>query len=279
MINWRNKEISLDEHPVILFNYGLVCNMGHYQHQIDFFNKLNYPIILHDYRGHYSSTSDKDYRDCNFLRFSKDLKLLLEQLEVQQAVMIGHSMGVNATLEFALHYPKLLKAQVLISGSTSPPQEVMFDSNLMELVVSLAKVWNKANPENFRKIWQSSGLNPLGAKLIHLAGFNAKQVPMEFIHHYLNHIGRLPPGLFFQLFDQMGTQHIENKLSQIDCPTLIIGGLKDMIIPSYLQLELHKKIKNSELYLMKNGSHVPQMDFPQFINSRLHLFLQSLQKH
>ena len=56
----------------------------------------------------------------------------------------------------------------------------------------------------------------------------------------------------------------------------VIGGDKDKVIPNYLQEILQTRLRNSKLYIVKNGSHVPQVDFPKNINERINLFIQSL---
>ena len=65
-----------------------------------------------------------------------------------------------------------------------------------------------------------------------------------------------------------------NNLSTISTKCLIIGGDCDKVIPNYNQRILHEKIKNSELFILKNGSHVPQIDFPKLVNERIELFIQ-----
>lgn len=46
-----------------------------------------------------------------------------------------------------------------------------------------------------------------------------------------------------------------DELNKIKCPTLIIGAGKDRIVGVEASRELHKRIKNSELYIYKKYSH------------------------
>ena len=46
-----------------------------------------------------------------------------------------------------------------------------------------------------------------------------------------------------------------DELNKIKCPTLIIGAGKDRIVGVEASRELHKGIKNSELYIYKKYSH------------------------
>ena len=92
------------------------------------------------------------------------------------------------------------------------------------------------------------------------------QVPEEMIKIYLEKVGELSVDLFLQLFSEMKKHNIISSLGQINTPTLVMGGDKDKIIPNHLQRILLDHLKNAEMYIVKNGSHVPQWDFPETVN-------------
>jgi non-heme chloroperoxidase len=272
--NFPAEDIPKDK-PLLVFNYGLVCSNAHWEKQLPFFDKLGFPILIHDYRGHYSSSSYKNLKDISFKSYADDIKQLIDQLGGEEIIMFGHSMGVNVTLEFARLYPENLKGIIVISGTVLPPQDVMFDSNIVSVVMPFVEWLFKNYPGVSQKLWSSSFLNPLALRAIHRGGFNHKYVPIEFIQVYLKRVGLLPPEVFLHLMRQMRDHDIVNDLEKLCVPTLIIGGDKDKVIPNYLQQILHKYIPNSELYILKDGSHVPQHDYPQNINKRSSKFIQN----
>jgi pimeloyl-ACP methyl ester carboxylesterase len=96
---------------------------------------------------------------------------------------------------------------------------------------------------------------------------------MDFIQHYMKKISELPEDLFLHLLQIMHDHDVIGHLEEIKNPTLIIGGDKDKIIPNYLQRIFTQTLPNSELYIVKDGSHVPQADFPDLINSRIQRFI------
>jgi pimeloyl-ACP methyl ester carboxylesterase len=116
-------------------------------------------------------------------------------------------------------------------------------------------------------------MNPLAIFLVFDGGFNTKTTTQDFVELYMKKISELPKELFFHLLEEMKNHDIISYLETIKNPTLIVGGDKDKVIPNYLQQILHKKIENSELYIVKDGSHVPQVDFPEIINKRINRFL------
>lgn len=260
--------------PIMVFNYGLVCSNHHWKFQVDHFDKLGYQILLHDYRGHFQSTGIEHIEKITFPQMAKDVNDLCEYLGIKNALMIGHSMGVNICLQLAKDYPVRVKGMVLISGTFMPVKDVMFDTNIMEFLTPFAMAGLERYPEFMKKFWSTGGVNPLIKQIVHKTGFNYQKVSMEFIEIYLNRVGQLGIELFFQLFMEMTRQNIIGSLDQMQIPALVVGGYKDGVIPNHLQRTLASLLPKSETYFLKDGSHVPQADFPDLINERIELFMQ-----
>lgn len=269
----RNVKEFDNSKPILVFNYGLVCSNHHWIYQVKAFNDLGYQILLHDYRGHFQSTMGS-IEEVTFNQFASDVFLLCEHLNIKKGIFLGHSMGVNVCLHIAKNHPELVAGLVLISGTYLPVKDIMFDTNLMEYIMIVATLFHQYYPETLSKIWSTGGLNPLIREIIHTAGFNKKKVPREFIEIYLNRMGQLGVEIFFKLIDQMSKQNITTALSQMHVPTLIIGGIKDGVIPNHLQRSLANIMPDAETYYLRTGSHVPQADFPELINERIDLFFK-----
>ncbi|MCF8058225.1 MAG: alpha/beta hydrolase [Bacteriovoracaceae bacterium] len=272
-LNFTPEEVN--DKPVVVFNYGLVCNIAHWKYQIPFFSSIGFNVVYHDYRFHFKSGSTEFIQDLTFSNISKDMKYLLDFLGVKSAYHIGHSMGVNITLEYAKDYPEDVIGMVLISGTVLPPQDILFDSNWMEILQPILETLNQKYPTLYKNIWKTGHLNPLAKHLIHKGGFNTKRVPREFIEYYLLKIGELSPEVFFQLLKEMKNHKIISQLEYISTPTLVMGGDKDQVIPNFLQNILSDSLPNSRLYIIKDGSHVPQVDFHATVNERIRIFLDN----
>ena len=276
--NSNFKKEDLDpSRPVLVFIYGLLCSNNHYKYQIPFFEEKNYQILIHDYRFHYASSQDGDIETCNFPNITKDLHELLGDLGIQKTIFIGHSMGVNICLEHARRYPDDLQGQILISGTVVPPQDIMFDSNVVDIISPYIKSFTVKHPTLFKNIWKHSFKNPIAQYAVFDGGFNKKQVELEFIQLYMKKISELPEILFFHLLKLMHDHDVINHLESIRTPSLVMGGDKDKIIPNYLQRILTTYLPASELYIVKDGSHVPQADFPELVNLRILRFITKIE--
>jgi pimeloyl-ACP methyl ester carboxylesterase len=262
--------------PVLVFNYGLVCSNHHWQFQLDYFDSKDHQILIHDYRGHFQSSGRNQIEKITFSQMAKDIVDLCHYLGVENTIQLGHSMGVNVCLQIARDFPEIVKGMVLISGTFMAVKDVMFDSNIMEFITPFCITGLEKYPEIFNKLWSSSGINPIVKNIIHTTGFNRAKVSKEFIEIYLNRMGQLGPDLFFQLFQEMTRQNITTGLDRMKMPALIMGGVKDNVIPNHLQRTLASILPTAETYFYINGSHVPQVDFPEMTNERIELFIQKI---
>ncbi|MBH47968.1 MAG: hypothetical protein CME71_07325 [Halobacteriovorax sp.] len=270
--NFPHKDFAKQD-KVLVFNYGLVCSNEHWRYQLPYFDELGYKILIHDYRHHFMSKGAGGLSTCTFKNIASDLKEVISLLDIRSSILLGHSMGVNVCLEYARLWPDDVHSMILMSGTVFPPQDVMFDSNAMEILTPLLTELKGKAPGVFDLIWRTSHLNPLAVMMTHDGGFNKEKVNAEMIKLYLEKVGELSVDLFLQLFSEMKKHNIISSLGNIDVPSLIIGGDKDKVIPNYLQRILVDHLKNAEMYIVKDGSHVPQWDFPHTINEVISDFI------
>jgi esterase len=73
--------------------------------------KEDYKIYLVDQRNHGQSPHTDEF---NYKLLSEDLKDFIDQHQIQNPVVVGHSMGGKTAMNFAVHYPDNLKALVVV---------------------------------------------------------------------------------------------------------------------------------------------------------------------
>ena len=265
-----------DNESIIFFNCGLVCSNAHWEKQIPYLEQKGMKILVHHYRGHFNSQGSDDIKKITFSSITNDLNIICKRLKINKVIMISHSMGVNISLEFAKRFPNKIAGQILISGTIFPPHDIAFNSQATDLVFSTFDFVHKNFPDIYQKFWKTSRFNPLFRSLIHKGGFHLTETSPEFIQVYLARIAKLPPEIFIHLIKEMKDHDILKYLHQIKTPTLIMGGDEDKVIPFSIQRAIHAKIPHSELYIIKDGSHVPQVDFANSTNNRISLFLEKI---
>jgi pimeloyl-ACP methyl ester carboxylesterase len=84
--------------------------------------------------------------------------------------------------------------------------------------------------------------------------------------------GANKPG-FVPALDALTSYPIRDRLSSIGCPTLIVWGPKDMLVPIKDAHEFDRLIPDSELRIYEDTAHVPQLERPERFNADLRAFL------
>lgn len=259
---------------LMVLNNGLVCSDIHWERQIPFLRDNKFPYLIHNYRGHFNSSGADDIQSITFGNIANDLQQILKKVKFVKVILVGHSMGVNVCLECTKVFPEIISGLILIAGTVLTPKELMFNSNIMDLTGDTWKNIQKKFPKFYDWIWKNTGKIPGVREIVRNGGFNKDTVDQDVVNRYLNAMGYLRPEIFFQLIEQMHAHDMINYLQEIHCPTLVIGGDKDQMIPKYASQVFCEKIRGAEMYVVKDGTHVPQLDFPEFINQRTLLFLK-----
>ena len=259
----------------LIFCYGLVCSSLHWTYQIEHFRK-NYKTIWFDYRGHQNSEVPKDLNSLSLESLGKDLGALLDELKIEDAVFLGHSMGVNVVLELYRQQPKRVAGMILANGTAKKPLETLLHVNAFEKGFDLLRKANQKSPAAVRFFWNLQRNNPVARTVVGLLGFNPYLTSPEDIQLYVDQVAEMDPEIFINLIGNYDRYNATSWLHTVKAPTLIIAGENDKVIPVQQQELMHQLIPGSELALIKHGSHCPQMDLPELVNLRIENFLRQI---
>jgi len=89
----------------LLFIHGWCINKGYWSYQSDGFCS-DYNIVTMDLPGFGNSGKDRD--NWTIEQFGQDVNEVIEQLDLNNVVLVGHSMGGDIILEAALNNDKVL---------------------------------------------------------------------------------------------------------------------------------------------------------------------------
>ncbi len=258
--------------PPLVFCYGLVCSVLHWTYQIQELRQ-DHQTIWMDYRGHQNSPLPADFDSVNLERLTLDLEQMLDHLGIPEAVILGHSMGVNVALEFYKKNPHRVKGLVLANGTPHRPLESLVLTNALEPGFNFLSWLGDKQPAALRFLWKSQKRNPLVHSIIGKLGFNSKLTPKADVAQYVDQFADLDPRVFLRLIGAYRDYDCTPWLHEVKVPTLVVAGENDRIIPLYQQEMLNQLIPDSELFVVENGSHCPQMDLPEVVNAKIREFL------
>lgn len=259
----------------LVFCYGLVCSSLHWTYQIDYFQE-NYQAIWFDYRGHQNSETPQDMKSLTLQNIARDLGVVLDELNIKEAVFLGHSMGVNTVLEFYRQQPHRVRGMVLANGTPKAPLETLFSSNVFQAAFKGLKTLHKKSPKLVELFWKLQKGNPIARSVIGLGGFNPHLTPWEDIQLYVDQVAEMDPSILIHLIENYDNYDATAWLHTVRVPALIIAGENDRVTPLEQQELLHQLIPGSQLEVIRHGSHCPQMDLPDLVNVKIEKFLAKL---
>lgn len=91
-----------DGDTTLFFVHGWCINQTYWAGQIDYF-KDQYKVVTLDLPGH--GKSDQNRKDWSIQNYASDVVMMIDALQLNNVVLIGHSMGGNIILEAAVAKP------------------------------------------------------------------------------------------------------------------------------------------------------------------------------
>ena len=230
-------------------------------------------IVRWHYRGHGRSGIPTDPERVGFDDISADLKAVLRATRTPQAVLLGHSMGVQVTLEYHRRHPEQVLGLVLICGSHGLPLDTFHDSKAMKIMLPSMIAAAGKYPQAMNLIWRLLAGGELAYQLATHLEVNRRLVRRDDFAPYFRHLAGMDPRLFLGMLKHASEHSAYDHLPRVDVPTLIVAGTEDTFTPYWLSEEMHARIPRSELLTVPGGSHVAPIEHPELIALRLEKFL------
>jgi pimeloyl-ACP methyl ester carboxylesterase len=164
----------------------------------------------------------------------------------------------------------------LANGTAQRPLETLFNHNALQAGFHFLKNVYRRSPRLVSMLWKSQKGNPFARTLVSLGGFNPHLTPQADIELYIDQVIEMDPSILIQLIENYDSYDATAWLHTIQAPTLIIAGEQDRLIPLEQQELMHQLIPNSQLEVIRHGSHCPQMDLPDLVNLKIEKFLNSI---
>src|ERR1043165_2399561 len=110
----------------VVFSHGWPLNADAWDDQLLFVASHDYRAIAHDRRGHGRSDQPWDGNDMD--TYADDLAVLIEGLDLKDAVLVGHSTGGGEVTRYLGRHGTSRVAKVVLVGAV-PPLMLRTDTN------------------------------------------------------------------------------------------------------------------------------------------------------
>ncbi|MGB3703039.1 MAG: alpha/beta hydrolase [Anaerolineales bacterium] len=195
-------------------------------------------VLAIDLPGHGDSVGDgKESIDA----YAHALLDYMEILEIDQAVLAGHSMGSAVAQRISLDYPERVRALILIGAGAKLrvyPQLIELCSREVTYPDAVTQVVKWAFSQQADQI------------LVKLAEERMEEMPRSVL------LADFKACDAFDMRDQVG---------EIEQPTLIICGEEDQMTPVRFSQYLEENIRGSRLELIPDAGHMVMLEKPEIV--------------
>ena len=222
----------------------------------------NFRVIAVDLKGFgFSGKPDGDYS-----RRAQAMLVghLLDYLKIEKAWLCGNSMGGEIALNVALVNPQRLAGLILIdsagvevTGASSLAPGYLLLPIVGRVLTAFALTSDKLVRQGLEKSF-----------------YDRTKVTNERVANYYRPLqtrgGQLAA---VRARTQAAESPIEQDLSRINVPTLIIWGAQDALIPLEAGIKMNKLIKESKLVIFDSCGHLPQEEMPARVVEEMTKFI------
>lgn len=248
------------EGKAVVMIHGGLLNMQMWDEQFNIFSQ-DYKVIRYDAMGHGKSINKNPTYSHH-----EDLKMLIDSLKLDKPVIMGLSMGGYVAIDFALKYPDIASALVLVSPGLTG---FNFDSKqLMEyqnrLIRAVQGGDTKMVIEYFMRSWTDG---PYRAP---------RQVDSVFRVKVRTMIEGTYANFNNSSVEKRVSPEAINRLKEININTITVVG--DMDVPDILEIAelIDRDINNSQKVIIQGAAHMVNMEKPEIFNRIVLEFLEKI---
>jgi len=265
------RDYGPEEATPILLVHGLGAQLVHWpEHLIKFLIKNGLRPITFDNRdsGLSSRFFYKPSITLGYLRYffrfpikpeyslndmARDGINLLNHLNIDEAHILGTSMGGMISQIICAKYPQRVKTYTLIASTASVPGPLNGASKeVRDMMVSRSKSTNPTMDEVYER----------ELKWVGLIGMEGKEIDTpKFKEDTINNFNRIKDmkdgfGYARQLMAILSSKNRIKKIKSIQAKTLIIHGEQDPVLSAENSRYMHQLIPKSDLVIIRNMRHL-----------------------
>ena len=215
--------------------------------------------------------SEMPREDISIEGYGRTVESLCDALDLGQVVVVGHSMGGFTAAEFAIQYPERVERLVLeaaagISTNNVRREPLLAGARLIGGLGTRAAAQSRLVATRPRLRWLA----------LQMVVRHPGRIPADLVYELLAHSGREG---FRPALDAIVSYDFRERLSQIQCPTLVVWGAQDMLVPKSDADEYVRVIPDARKVVFDDTGHCPMMERPQTFNDLVVEFLGEERPH
>jgi pimeloyl-ACP methyl ester carboxylesterase len=254
--------VEIGSGPPLLLVHGLSGCWQNWLENIPHFARTH-RVIAPDLPGF--GASEMPEGEISIGGYARFADRLCAALGVDAAAVVGNSMGGFVGTELAIRFPQRVERLVLVSAAGISIEHVQREPVLaVARAMALSAGWSASRLDAFAR---RPGLRRLALGLV---CHRPDLLPAPLALELMKGSGR---AAFLPALEAHFGYPIRERLPEIACPTLIVWGEKDRIIPVRDAATFERLIPNARKLVYPRTGHVAMLERPARFNADLEAFL------
>ena len=225
------------------------------------------------YRGHGRTAPPRDPTRVTIEDLADDIACVLDDAQVERAVLIGHSMGVQVALETYRRHAARVAGLVLVCGASSHPLRTFRGSATLEDLLPMFQKWIHRVPGVINRVTRTLLPTRLAFEVASRLEIRRELIEPSDLMPYLEGMARIDARLFVAMLSSAGQHSADDLLPSISVPTLVVAGERDGFTPAERSRAMAEAIPGAQLLEIPNGSHTAPIERPHLVDSTIRDFV------
>jgi pimeloyl-ACP methyl ester carboxylesterase len=198
---------------------------------------------------------------------------VLTHVGFDRAVFVGWSMGVQVALELYARRPELVSHLVLINGTYGRPLQSIALPLATRVAPAVVRQAQRFRSMGSALLKRATGW-PETAVWLKRLGLVGETTDDELFQQLAMDFGSTNLEIYLDTLRRLEEHDASHILQSITVPTLVIVGDRDIFTAPRVAERLARRIPDSELLLVRGGTHYLVLEHPELVNLRIEKFLR-----
>lgn len=230
-------------------------------------------LVHWHYPGHGRSPDPRDRSRVGIPDLADNAIAVLDECQLDSAVLFGHSMGVQVVLEAYRRHPDRVSGLVLLCGMAENPLATFRGTGAFETLLPRLRALVERAPFLFNTASRLLTPTKLMFALASRLEINADLLDPGDFMPYLRGLSLVDVTLFLTMLAGATEHSAADLLPLIEVPVLVVGGALDGFTPPELSEQMANAIPGSELLIVEDGSHTAPIERPRLVDAAVEDFL------
>lgn len=259
-----------------VFIHGSVLRSDVWHYQME--DLGDHRLVFPELRGH-GRSQPKGGADYSIKTLAGDLLHLIEALHLEEVVVVGHSVGGMIALQMCHDHPDVMAARVkglvLVNTTYGPATETLLGSGVIARLERITrKPFDAIGKQHERIEKLRRFVRPSDAVYwaVALGAFGPNPSPTHVDLTY-DMLAKTPVDVIFDLVKSYRDFDMADHLSNIDVPSLVIGGGHDRLTLPKASYYLAEHLPQADLHVFEDCGHMTMLERHEEFNDLLRTFL------